>query len=50
MDIVIGSGNSRKVITFASGKPMRDYEKNDPIGYIKSKGAILDRLRSISGS
>lgn len=46
MDIVIGSGNNRQKITFASGKPMRDYEKRDPIGYVKARGLIVNRMRS----
>lgn len=45
MDIVIGSGNNREVITIASGKPMRDFEKRHPIAYAKNKSAIMDRLR-----
>jgi len=45
MDIVIGSGNDRKVVTFPSGYAMRQMEKNDPIQYVKARGAIMDRIR-----
>lgn len=46
MDIVIGSGKSRQVVSFASGYAMRKYEKDDPIDYVKAKGFILERIRS----
>lgn len=46
MDIVIGSGNNRQKVTFASGRAIRELEKSDPIGYVKAKGAILGRIRS----
>lgn len=46
MDIIVGSGNNRQKITFASGKAMRDYEKRDPIGYVKTRAAIMDRVRN----
>lgn len=50
MDIVIGSGNKRQKVTFASGKAMRQYEKTDPIGYVKVRGMIVDRIRNGGGN
>ena len=48
MDIIIGSGNKRQKITFASGYAMKKYEKDDPIGYVKTRGFIMDRIRKRS--
>lgn len=46
MDIVIGSGDDRQVITFSSGYAMRQMEKTDPIGYVKAKGLVMHRVRN----
>lgn len=41
MDIIIGSGNSRQKHTIATGYPMRQMEKHQPLEYVKLRGNLV---------
>lgn len=49
MDIVIGRGNSRQKVTFASGEPMRRMEREKPIEYVEARGSFMALIRQQQG-